>query len=109
MKAAGPCPGETDRGHHEAADRDDPVVTERPAGNARNLAELMLGLPRREGAELKVDRDVPALPVQARGIDQMEKVRAEGEGAVTASTDSVVPARALRTGTAARPRPGSSA
>ena len=31
------------------------------------------------------------------------------KAAVTASTDSVVPARALRTGTAARPAPGSSA
>ena len=48
-------------------------------------------------------------PYRAGVCTNWSRLAPKVKAAVTASTDSVVPARALRTGTAARPAPGSSA
>ena len=67
------------------------------------------GLAGRDDLELQVDCGVPGLAVEPRGMHQVSRFAPNVNAAVTASTDSVVPASAARTGTAVRPRPGSTA
>jgi hypothetical protein len=71
--------GQPDGGNDEPTDADDAVAPERPPGDIRGLAQQVLGLLARDAAELQVDRGVPVLPVMARGVHQVEQVRAKRE------------------------------
>jgi hypothetical protein len=82
------------------------VVPECPAGDAGKAAEPVPGGCRRE---LLVDHGVPALPVQGRGMDQTQQVRAERQGGGHGCYRRRGSGQAVRTGMAVRPRPGSSA
>jgi hypothetical protein len=61
LTAPGPGPRHPDRGMTRAADPDRPVIAEAPARDARGHGQDALRLPRREAAELPVDRGVPGL------------------------------------------------
>ena len=108
QRAAAGC--QADRGYQVAVDPEDPVVAEGPAGDTRVGAEQVPGLGRRDERELKVDRGVPGLAVEPRGVHQGQQVRAERERrGHREHRRAMVPASAARTGTADLPRPGSRA
>ena len=62
-----------------ACDRDDAVLSVRPAGYAGKAAEPVPGCCRADRRELQVDGGIPALAVQGRAVDQVQEVRAEGK------------------------------
>jgi hypothetical protein len=92
-----------------AADLENAVLPERPAGNAgRRLSRW----PAAAGLIVANCTSMAAsqrFPYRGGLLTRCSRFAPKVSAAVTASRDSTVPAKALRTGTAVRPRPGSSA